>query len=142
MPPKLGQIVEVVLYTSNVGKLSAWYKDVFDLEPFEESPFLVGYNLPNDTLLLIFDRTKTTEDRPIEGAGTIPKHGCETGLGQHISFACVGPEEMDEWEAHFKNKGVEITGTMKWERGGRSIYVKDWEGHVIEIMTRGVWKVY
>lgn len=143
MPPKLGQVVETVLYTSDAGKLSQWYKDALGLEPYIEMlPALAGFQLPNNTLLLMFSRDKITEDRPIKDAGMIPRHGCDLGLGQHISFACSGAEELDEWEKHLKGKGIEVISHMKWERGGRSIYFKDWEGHVLEIMTRGVWAVY
>jgi catechol-2,3-dioxygenase len=141
MPPKLGQIVETVLYTSDATKLSEWYINIFGLTPFLTTPAIVGFSLPNNTILLIFDRASTTEDK-ILSTGTIPKHGSLTGLGQHIAFACAGLEELREWEKHFKEKGAEILGTMNWERGGRSVYVKDWEGHVIEVMTRGVWEVY
>ncbi|KAM5354676.1 hypothetical protein ACJ41O_001323 [Fusarium nematophilum] len=141
MPPKLGQIVETILYTSDAPKLGQWYKDMMGLEAFVEFEAVVGFNLPGNTLLLIFDRAKVTEDRPVNG-GVIPKHGSDTNLGQHIAFACSGPDELREWEDHFNEKGVPIVGKMKWERGGSSIYVHDWEGHVIEIMTTGVWEVY
>jgi catechol-2,3-dioxygenase len=97
----------------------------------------VGFSLPNNTTLLIFDRATTTQDKNLPG-GTIPKHGSITGLGQHIAFACSGAKELREWEEHFREKEVAVIGRMEWERGGRSLYVKDWEGHVIEIMTRGV----
>ncbi|KAL6853099.1 hypothetical protein ACO1O0_007652 [Amphichorda felina] len=110
MPPKLGQIVETILYTSDVPRLAEWYKDV-------------------------------TEDRAVPG-GVIPKHGCPKGLGQHIAFACASHAEVLEWEEHFTAKGVPIVARMEWEKGGKSVYVHDWEGHVIEIMTRGVWEVY
>ena len=141
MPPKLGQIVETILYTSDLGKMAAWYKDIMGLEPFLSTPALCGFSLPNNTLLLIFDRSTTTTDRAVPG-GLIPKHGSETGLGQHTAFACAGSQDIDEWTQHFERKGVRIIGRMEWERGGRSIYVNDSEGHVLEIMTRGVWPVY
>lgn len=141
MPPKLGHIVETILYTSDTPRLVQWYRDIMDITPFIENPAVSGFNLPNDTILLIFDRAKVTEDRAVPG-GVIPKHGTATGLGQHIAFACAGPDEIAEWEEHFKAKGVPIVGQMDWEKGGKSIYVHDWEGHVIEVMTRGVWDVY
>ena len=141
MPPKLGQIVETILYTSSATKLAEWYTTTFCLTPFLSTPNVVGFSLPNNTILLLFDRTSTTADKTFS-TGTIPKHGCETGLGQHIAFACDGVEELKEWEKWFEEKEVEILGRMEWERGGRSVYVKDWEGHVIEVMTRGVWEVY
>ncbi|KAL2150122.1 hypothetical protein VTH82DRAFT_7798 [Thermothelomyces myriococcoides] len=141
MPPKLGHIVETILYTSDLGKLSAWYKDVLGLEPFIELPAVIGFSLPNDTILLLFDRAMTTQDKVSE-AGVIPKHGADTGLGQHIAFSCANASELAEWEKHFQEKGVEIAGRMEWEKGGKSVYVRDCEGHLIEIMTRGVWVVY
>ncbi len=143
MPPKLGQIVETILYTSSVPKLAAWYKDTMGITPFTElgNGKAAGFHLPNDTILLLFDRAQTTQDAVSE-SGTIPKHGTETGLGQHIAFGCEGHEALEEWEAHFEKLGVPVVGRVKWQKGGRSVYVHDWEGHVIEIMTRGVWPVY
>jgi len=141
MPPKLGQVVETILYTSDAQKLAEWYISIFGLTPFLSAPFVVGFSLPNNTILLLFSRSSTTADKVSE-SGTIPKHGCETGLGQHIAFACDGVAELEEWETWFEEKGVEILGRMEWERGGKSVYVRDWEGHVIEVMTRGVWEVY
>lgn len=141
-PPKLGQVVETVLYTSDVAQSAAWYRDKLGLEPFTSGPAVCGFSLPNSTILLIFDRAQVTHDRAVPG-GVIPRHGTETGLGQHIAFACAGgPEEVEVWTRHLEDKGVDIIGRMEWERGGRSVYFKDWEGHVLEIMTRGVWSVY
>ncbi|KXX75643.1 hypothetical protein MMYC01_204547 [Madurella mycetomatis] len=97
MPPKLGQIVETVLYTTDAQKLADWYKEALGLEAFIELPAVVGFSLPNNTILLIFNRTMTTEDRPVDGRGVIPKHGItDTGLGQHLSFACSGQAAKDE----------------------------------------------
>ncbi|KAH0593305.1 hypothetical protein MHUMG1_09027 [Metarhizium humberi] len=141
MPPKLGQIVETVLYTSDVARLAKWYRDIMGIVPFHENPRSAGFSLPNDTILLLFDRKKTKEDK-IFPTGVIPKHGTETGLGQHMAFACASHDELSQWERHFKNKNVDIIARMSWELGGKSVYVKDWEGHVIEVMTRGVWPVY
>jgi catechol-2,3-dioxygenase len=141
MPPKLGQIVETILYTSDAAQLAQWYIEIFAITPFLSTPTVVGFSLPNNTILLLFSRSSTTADK-VFPSGTIPKHGCETGLGQHIAFACKDREELGEWEKWFEEKGVEVLGKMEWEKGGRSVYVRDWEGHVIEVMTRGVWDVY
>ncbi|OAA35795.1 hypothetical protein NOR_07812 [Metarhizium rileyi] len=141
MPPALGQIVETILYTSDVASMVNWYTDIMGIVPFLQSPGVAGFSLPNSTILLLFDRATTTEDK-IRPAGVIPKHGTGTGLGQHIAFACASHEDLSCWEEHFRLKKVEIIGRMNWERGGKSIYVKDWEGHVIEVMTRGVWPMY
>ena len=128
MPPKLGQIVETILYTSSVPDLAAWYTNIMGLTPFIEMPNgkAAGFHLPNDTILLLFDRNQVTVDSVSE-SGTIPKHGTQTGLGQHIAFGCDGHEELEEWEKHFERSGVQIVGRNRWQRGGRSVYVHDWE---------------
>ena len=94
MPPKLVQLVQTVLYTSSVPRLAAWYNDVFSITPFKSNDAIAGFNLPNNTILLLFDRSTTTADKKFAG-GLIPKHGCPTGLGQHIAFACDGHDELD-----------------------------------------------
>ncbi|KAM0718902.1 hypothetical protein Q7P37_005974 [Cladosporium fusiforme] len=141
MAPQIGQILETVLYSSNPSELAEWYKRIFSLQPFIEGP-VIGFSLPNNTILLLFDPSKTSKDTSLTGAsqGLIPKHGIEgTGRGQHISFAC---DDVAEWEAWFEEQGVKVEGRMSWEMGGKSLYVRDSEGHLVEVMTRGVWKVY
>jgi hypothetical protein len=111
MPPKFGQIVETILYTSDALKLSEWYMRTFNLEPFIKTPAVVGFALPNNCLFLIFDRSTTTEDKKLPG-GIIPKHRSITDLGQHIAFACADQDELREWEDHLQSKEVEIIRRM------------------------------
>ncbi|KAK3317902.1 hypothetical protein B0H66DRAFT_574982 [Apodospora peruviana] len=99
-PPELGQIIESVLYTSDVEQLAAWYRDFLSLHAFIESPAVVGFSRPNNTI----------------------PHGTETGPGQLRSFACSDADDLGRWREHF-----EVS------RGGKFIYVKDWEGQVVEI---------
>ena len=141
MPPKLGQVVESILYASSVPKLVEWYVSKMSITPFIDSPSFAAFSLPNNTLLLLFDRSTTLASKHRPG-GTIPGHGAENTKGQHIAFACNGKEELREWESHLKDNGVEIEARMKWERGGESIYFRDAEGHLLEILTRGVWPMY
>jgi hypothetical protein len=37
---------------------------------------------------------------------------------------------------------VKVLSTIGWERGGRSVYFEDLDGHVVEIASRGVWPHY
>jgi catechol 2,3-dioxygenase-like lactoylglutathione lyase family enzyme len=38
--------------------------------------------------------------------------------------------------------GVTIEARNNWERGGRSIYFRDPDGHLLELATPGLWSVY
>jgi len=141
MPPKLGQIVETILYTSSVPKLAGWYNSVMAIKPFISAPNFAAFSLPNNSILLLFDRSTTLATKHLPG-GTIPAHGAENTKGQHIAFACDGKEDLAEWEEYLKSKGVEIEARMNWDRGGKSIYFRDADGHCLEIMTKGVWPMY
>ncbi|HEV3001328.1 MAG TPA: VOC family protein [Solirubrobacteraceae bacterium] len=57
------------------------------------------------------------------------------GSVQHFALAVDGPEEQDAWRERLRSKGIEATDVF--ERGGfRSIYLRDPDGHIVEIATR------
>ena len=71
--------------------------------------------------------------------GTIPGHD---GSGPtHVAFA-VDARDLDSWEARLVDAGVTIESRVQWDRGGRSIYFRDPDGHSVELVTPGVWPTY
>jgi len=54
----------------------------------------------------------------------------------------VDTQDLPEWEAHLKAHGIEIASRVSWPRGGKSIYFRDPDGHVLELLTPGVWATY
>lgn len=63
-------------------------------------------------------------------------------LKQHFCLAVNSKIEVEKWEQYLKEKDVEILGVMEWEKGGRSVYFADPDGHVGEIGSRGIWSHY
>ena len=63
---------------------------------------------------------------------SLPAGTVGTGSVQHFAF-CVGSvEEQDAWREYLRGRGVQTTDVF--DRGGlRSIYVRDPDGHVVEI---------
>lgn len=76
-----------------------------------------------------------------DGPGGIPqgKNHPEVSLKLHYAFAVEKREEVLKWEAYFRKMDVHIHSTMDWDRGGRSVYYYDPDGHVGEIVSRGIW---
>ena len=116
---------------------------------------MAGFSLGHTTLLLF--QLGLTTNKIITPAGTLPGHGPSqqvlsqllSGSGddaevlkQHYCLAAESRVDVEKWEEHFKAKEVKILGTMDWERGGRSVYFADPEGHVGEIASRGIWPHY
>ena len=57
-----------------------------------------------------------------------------------MAFNCTH-DMLPVWEDHLRDHGVEIEGETHWERGGRSIYFRDPDNHLLEIASSpGVWR--
>jgi catechol 2,3-dioxygenase-like lactoylglutathione lyase family enzyme len=136
--PKLDGILETALYTDDMERARAFYEDVLELKPIFSDSRLSAYGVAGRDVLLIFKRGAAKETVTMPG-GTIPGHD---GAGPlHIAFA-IGKDELEAWEKHLASRGVAIEGATSWSRGGRSIYFRDPDGHLLELATPGLWAVY
>jgi catechol 2,3-dioxygenase-like lactoylglutathione lyase family enzyme len=136
--PQLDGILETALYTDDMARARAFYEGVLGLKAIFEDKRLVAYGVAGRDVLLIFKRGAARETVTMPG-GTIPGHD---GAGPlHIAFR-IGKDELARWEAHLAARGVAIEGATNWSRGGRSIYFRDPDGHLLELATPGLWEVY
>ena len=136
--PKLDGILETAIYTEDMVRARAFYEGVLGLEPIYSDDRLSAYGVAGRDVLLVF-RKGTTGQTVTLPSGTIPGHG---GVGTlHLAFA-IGKDELDCWETHLASRGVAIEGRNEWSRGGRSIYFRDPDGHLLELATPGLWSVY
>jgi catechol 2,3-dioxygenase-like lactoylglutathione lyase family enzyme len=89
-------------------------------------------------VLLLFKKGASTQTMVFEG-GTIPPHD---GSGQaHLAFA-ISAQELEPWERWLGQYQVVIESKVRWERGGQSIYFRDPNGHLLELVTPGCWAIY
>ena len=70
------------------------------------------------------------------------KAGDVPSLRQHFCFAVRDPEDVAKWDERLQKLGVKVNGRMDWEKGGKSTYFEDPDGHVGEIGSRGIWPHY
>ncbi len=82
-------------------------------------------------------------DEPGDSAGADTDEEVKTqSLRQHFCLAVEKREDVERWEDYLKAKKVRILSTMDWEKGGRSVYFTDNDGHIGEIGSRGIWDHY
>jgi catechol 2,3-dioxygenase-like lactoylglutathione lyase family enzyme len=99
---------------------------------------LTAYDVGGRSILLVFDRGASIETVTLPG-GVIPGHD---GAGPlHCAFA-ISAEELPAWKERLNARGVQIEGCMDWPRGGKSIYFRDPDGHLLELATPGLWPTY
>ncbi len=132
------RVLETALYADDLERLVAFYRDVLGLRVLDEGTRLVSMDAGEGTVLLLFRRGATT-DGVLTPGGRIPPHD---GSGPvHLAFA-IDATELATWEGRFAAHGVAVESRVRWDRGGRSLYVRDPAGHSIELATPGVWAVY
>jgi len=136
--PTLDGVLETALYTDDMERARTFYESVLGLKPIFQDQRLTAYGIASRSVLLIFRRGSATQTVTMPG-GTIPGHDGSGPL--HVAFA-IAKDELARWEAHLDARGVAIEGTTDWSRGGRSIYFRDPDGHLLELATPGLWSVY
>jgi catechol 2,3-dioxygenase-like lactoylglutathione lyase family enzyme len=97
-------------------------------------PFDVG----GRQVLLLFKRGGTLAPTAVPG-GVIPPHD---GRGPHHIGLAIAAADYDAWRDRLRARGIAIESEAAWERGGRSLYFRDPDGHLLELVTPGIWPNY
>lgn len=136
--PQINGIVETALHTKNVALATEFYERLFGIEKMLGDGRFSALPLAGEQVLLLFLEGGTSEPVTIPG-GVIPAHGGSGVL--HVAFK-ISADSLAAWEHHLGELGVTIESTVKWDRGGTSLYFRDLDGHLIELITPGCWPVY
>lgn len=138
-PPPINGIVETILYSDNLARAVAFYRDELGLIPMTgDLERFQCFRAGERQVLLLFKRGGTLAPTAVPG-GIIPPHD---GSGpHHIGFA-VSSEDYDGWRERLSARGIGIESETNWPRGGRSLYFRDPDGHLLELITPGIWPNY
>jgi catechol 2,3-dioxygenase-like lactoylglutathione lyase family enzyme len=136
--PQLGRVLETALYVDDLDRAARFYESVLQLTNLSKDSRFRAYDVGGVSVLLLFKRGGTLQTVHLPG-GTIPPHDGHGPL--HMGFA-IGADELPAWEARLGAHGVAIEGRTDWPRGGHSIYFRDPDGHLLELVTPGVWPTY
>jgi catechol 2,3-dioxygenase-like lactoylglutathione lyase family enzyme len=128
-------VLETALYVDDLARARAFYEELFGLEPVFADERLCAFEIAAASVLLLFPRGKTLETVVMPG-GTIPPHDGHGPL--HVAFA-IGADDLADWERRLEAQGVAIEGRTVWPRGGTSLYLRDPDGHLLELATPGLW---
>jgi catechol 2,3-dioxygenase-like lactoylglutathione lyase family enzyme len=124
------KIFETVLYAEDLAAAERFYHEALGLEVIKRSDLVVAFRSGGGVLLIFDPRKSAAPDR------SVPSHGT-TGIG-HIAFAAK-PEDLDAWREQLRQAGVPIEREVDWDAGGRSIYIRDPAGNVVELAPPSIW---
>jgi catechol 2,3-dioxygenase-like lactoylglutathione lyase family enzyme len=136
--PKLSGVLETALYVDDLDRARAFYEGVLGLAALTSDSRFLAFDVGGHSVLLLFRRGATLETLHLPG-GTIPPHDGNGPL--HMAFA-ITAAELPAWEKRLGEHNVAIEGRTDWPRGGKSVYFRDPDNHLLELVTPGVWTIY
>jgi catechol 2,3-dioxygenase-like lactoylglutathione lyase family enzyme len=135
---KINGIVETALHVEDVARSAAFYERLFNLPRLAGDDRFCALAVPGDAVLLLFRKGGTPKPIPTPG-GMIPPHD---GSG-HMHFAFkISAESLAACERELTEHGIPIESRVDWPLGGVSLYFRDPDGHLVELITPGCWAVY
>jgi catechol 2,3-dioxygenase-like lactoylglutathione lyase family enzyme len=138
MTPALQGVLETSLYVTDLERSRTFYTQLFDFPVLIQDDRFCALAVCGRQVLLLFRKDASVQPLTTRG-GTIPPHG---GDGQlHLAFA-IGRDELDAWERRLGIQEMSVESRVDWSRGGKSIYFRDPDGHLVELATPGVWAIY
>lgn len=138
---RVGGILETALYVADIKRSAEFYRRVFGFPTLMEVERLIALDVEGKSVLLLFPVGATTEPFPVPGSsGAIPPHGGTAG-GYHFAFAIAG-EDVEMWQAHLESEGVAVESVVTWPGGARSVYFRDPDHNLAELITPGFWANY
>jgi catechol 2,3-dioxygenase-like lactoylglutathione lyase family enzyme len=133
--PRVNGILETSLYVGRPARSAEFYQRVFGFELIDpdqkegitDETRLCAMRAGDRNILLLFKKGATANT---DATGRI-----------HIAFG-IARSELPAWEAWLSQQGIPIEFRKTWKYGGEALYFRDPDGHLLEVVTPGVWSIY
>jgi catechol 2,3-dioxygenase-like lactoylglutathione lyase family enzyme len=135
---KVSGILETALYVADPAVSAAFYKRLFGFDTLLDTDRLVALNVAGRDVLLLFKKGATEEPATLPG-GVIPGHGASGR--SHLAFS-ITAEDIEPWRERLTGEGVAVESAVSWPGGARSLYFRDPDQHLVELITPGFWAIY
>ena len=129
-------IAETVLYVDDLDHAVVFYASLFGAPVLRRDERFCSLGIAEDEVLLLFVRGSSRHPSHVDG-GIIPAHDGSGPL--HVAFG-IGKEDVAPWESRLEEQGIAIESRVDWPGGAVSLYFRDPDGHVVELVTPGLWK--
>jgi catechol 2,3-dioxygenase-like lactoylglutathione lyase family enzyme len=137
---QVGGILETALYVSDIRRAAGFYRRLFGFPTHLESERLIALDVSGRSILLLFPEGGTTEPFPVPGGGgVIPPHGGTPG-GYQFAFSIA--EDVESRRGRLESEGVAVERVVAWLGGANSLYFRDPDGNLAELITPGFWSIY
>jgi catechol-2,3-dioxygenase len=132
--PGVNGILESSLYVGSPLRSAEFYERVFGFHVIEPERSTLNHKTrlcamrAGDRSVLLLFRSGANPDTDATGA-------------IHLAFA-ISRSELGAWERWLTDQHIAIESRMTWDHGGEALYFRDPDGHLLEVVTPGVWNIY
>lgn len=136
--PLVQGILETALYVKSVAAAAEFYQRLFEFQILLASDRLIALDVAGKSVLLLFHAGATSQPYDTPG-GSIPGHA---GSGiTHFAFS-IAVADVSTWEQHLKSQGIPLESKVTWPTGAVSLYFRDPDQNLVELITPGFWRTY
>ncbi|BCU78285.1 VOC family protein [Luteolibacter sp. LG18] len=136
--PLPSAILETCLSVEDIGRARDFYHGLFGYPVMAQDARFCALDVGGKQVLLLFRRGSDPEGSHLP-FGFIPPHG--TNGASHLGLS-IPAESLADWEARLADSGIVVESRFTWPHGGTSLYFRDPDGHLLELLTPGVWPTY
>ena len=137
--PTVNGVIETALYVADLDRAARFYRELFGFRLLLSDDRLRALSVAGRHVLLLFLRGASNQPNPAPTGGIIPAH--DASGRTHVGFA-ISADQLDAWERQLTEHGVTIESRIIGPRGGTSLYFRDPDGHLLELLTPGIWPIY
>ena len=138
---QVGGILETALYVSDIRRSAEFYRRLFGFPTLLESERLIALDVAGRSVLLLFREGGTSDPFPVPGGGgVIPPHGGSRG-GYHFAFS-IDSADVGAWQGRLESEGVAVESVVTWPGGAKSLYFRDPDDNLAELITAGFWRIF
>jgi catechol 2,3-dioxygenase-like lactoylglutathione lyase family enzyme len=135
--PALTGVLETALYVADIDRAAAFYARLLGGRVLLDEPGrLRALDVAGRQVLLLFLVGASDRDNPVPG-GVVPAHDAHGRA--HVCFAIPG-DALAAWERHLAALDVAVISRVHAERGATCLYLRDPDGHLVELATPGLWE--
>ena len=126
------RIKESCLYVADLDRTRSFYEGVLQLPVIVQVPGSHVFFRAGDSVLLCFLPESSANNTDLPG------HYGEGRL--HLAFE-VEEGEYELWKHELVRQGIAIEKVQSWKQGKKgSFYFRDPDGHLLEILQKGIWE--